>query len=206
MARYTGPAWKVSRRLGFSTLESGKEFSIGKNGKERRNYAPGQHGQRRGKVSEYGIQLKEKQRVRFTYGVNERQFKRFFEIAGKMKGNRGDNFMILLETRLDNLIYRLGFATTRRQARQLLNHQHFLVDGKKVDIPSYLVKPGQTISLRESSRNLTVIQEALQTIVSRADYLSFNDRELSGTLVRLPERHEFMSDIQDNLIVEFYNR
>lgn len=206
MARYTGPAWKISRRLGFSTLESGKEFSLGKNGKERRSYAPGQHGQRRSKVSEYGTQLKEKQRVRFTYGVTEKQTRKIFANAIKTKGNTGHNFMIFLETRLDNLIYRLGFASTRRQARQLLTHQHFLVDGKKVDIPSYVVKPGQSISLKETSKNLQVIQEALQTVVSRADYLSFDEKNLTGTLVRLPERHEFMSEIQDNLIVEFYNR
>jgi small subunit ribosomal protein S4 len=206
MARYTGPAWKISRRLGFSTLESGKEFAQGKNGKERRNYAPGQHGQRRTKLSEYGIQLKEKQKVRFTYGVNERQFRKFFDAAGKIKGNRGDNFMILLESRLDNLVYRLGFATTRRQARQLLTHQHFLVDGKKVDIPSFIVKPGQTISVKETSRNATVIQEALQSISSRKDYLVYDDDKMAGTLIRLPERSEFMNEIQENLIVEFYNR
>ena len=206
MARYTGPAWKISRRLGFSTLESGKEFSIGKNKKERRSYAPGQHGQRRRKLSEYGIQLQEKQRVRFTYGMNEKQFRKFFDIAGKMKGNRGDNFMILLESRLDNLIYRLGFASTRRQARQLLTHQHFLVDGKKVDIPSYIVKPGQVISIKESSRGLQIVKDALDSIVSRKEYLSFDEHKLEGTLVRLPERTEFMEDIKDNLIVEFYNR
>lgn len=206
MARYTGPVWKVSRRLGFSTLESGKEFALGKNGKARRQYAPGQHGQRRGKVSEYGIQLREKQKLRFIYGMNERQFKRFFEVAGKLKGNRGDNFLILLETRLDNLVYRLGFAATRRQARQLVTHAHFLVDGKKVDIPSYIVKPGQTISVKESSRGLEVIKAALEATVSRKDYLSFDENKMSGTLIRLPERSEFLTDIQENLIVEFYNR
>lgn len=206
MARYTGPSWKISRRLGFSTLESGKEFAQGANGKERRRYAPGQHGQRRSKVSEYGIQLKEKQKVRFTYGVNERQFRKFFDLAGKIKGNRGDNFMILLESRLDNLVYRLGFATTRRQARQLVNHQHFLVDGKKVDIPSYIVKPGQVIALKESSRGTSVIKDALDSIVTRKEYLSFDENKLAGTYVRYPERSEFMTEIQDNLIVEFYNR
>ena len=206
MARYTGPAWKVSRRLGFSTLESGKEFALGKNGKARRQYAPGQHGQRRGKISEYGVQLKEKQKLRFTNGVNERQFRRFFDLAGKVKGNRGDNFMILLETRLDNLVYRLGFAATRRQARQLVTHGHFLVDGKKLDIPSYIVKVGQTISLKETSKGLVAVKEAIESTVSRKDYLSFDENKMSGTLVRLPERSEFMTEIQENLIVEFYNR
>jgi len=138
--------------------------------------------------------------------MNEKQFKKFFDNAGKMKGNRGDNFMILLETRLDNLVYRLGFASTRRQARQLLTHQHFLVDGKKVDIPSYIVKPGQVISIKESSRGLAVVKDALNSIISRKEYLSFDENKMEGTLLRLPERGEFMSDIHDNLIVEFYNR
>jgi len=206
MARYTGPAWKISRRLGFSTLGTGKEFGRGKNGKERRRYAPGQHGQRRRKLSEYGTQLQEKQKVRFTYGMNEKQTLKFFDIAGKMKGNRGDNFMILLETRLDNLVYRLGLAATRRQARQLVSHGHILVDGKKVDIPSYVVDPGQTIAVKEKSRNLQIIQDALANIAGRKEYVTFDDNKLEGTLVRLPERTEFMTDIKDNLIVEFYNR
>jgi len=124
MARYTGPSWKISRRLKYSTLETGKELL-------KRPFAPGQHGQRRSKLSEYGIQLQEKQRVRFTYGLNERQFRKLFNLAGKMKGKHGDNFLILLESRLDNLVYRLGLATSRAQARQLVNHGHIVVDGKK---------------------------------------------------------------------------
>ncbi|HEY8445373.1 MAG TPA: 30S ribosomal protein S4 [Bacilli bacterium] len=206
MARYTGPVWKVSRRLGFSVLGTSKEFATGKNGKERRRYAPGQHGQRRRKLSEYGIQLQEKQKVRFTYGMNEKQFQKFFDFAGKMKGNRGDNFMILLETRLDNLVYRIGFASTRRQARQLVTHGHIIVDGRKVDIPSYIVKPGQKISVKESSRKLDVIQDALAGMVSRKEYISFDETKMEGILTRLPERGEFMTDINDTLIVEFYNR
>ncbi|HHU55963.1 MAG TPA: 30S ribosomal protein S4 [Acholeplasmataceae bacterium] len=206
MARYTGPVWKISRRLGFSILGTGKEFATGKNGKERRRYAPGQHGQRRRKISEYGTQLQEKQKVRFTYGMNEKQFKKFFDISGKMKGNRGDNFMILLETRLDNLVYRIGFASTRRQARQLVNHGHILVDGQKVDIPSYIVKPGQTISVKEKSRKLAIVQDALAGLVTRKEYISFDEQKMEGTLTRLPERNEFMTDINETLIVEFYNR
>jgi hypothetical protein len=130
MARFTGPAWKISRRLKFSTLENGKEFAIGKNGKERRSYAPGQHGQRRSKLTEYGLQLQEKQKVRNIYGMNERQFHNTFVKASNMKGKTGDNFLITLETRLDNLVYRLGLAATRRQARQLVTHGHITVDGK----------------------------------------------------------------------------
>lgn len=206
MARYTGPAWKVSRRLKFSTLESGKEFAVGKNGKERRNYAPGQHGQRRGKLTEYGLQLQEKQKVRNVYGMNEKQFHNTFLKASKMKGKAGDNFLIMLETRLDNLVYRLGLAATRRQARQLVNHGHITVDGKKVSIPSFFVKPGQVIGLKEQSRGLKVVLENVEATVARKEYVDFNKDKLEGTLVRLPERGEFLEDIQENLIVEFYNR
>lgn len=206
MARYTGPAWKVSRRLKFSTLENGKEFAVGKNGKERRNYAPGQHGQRRGKLTEYGLQLQEKQKVRNVYGMNEKQFHNTFLKASKMKGKAGDNFLIMLETRLDNLVYRLGLAATRRQARQLVNHGHITVDGKKVSIPSYFVKPGQVIGLKEQSRNLKLVLENVEATVARKEYVDFNKDKLEGTLVRLPEKSEFLEDIQENLIVEFYNR
>ena len=206
MARYTGPAWKVSRRLHFSTLENGKEFAIGKNGKERRDYAPGQHGQRRGKLTEYGMQNQEKQKVRFVYGMSEKQFHNTFLKAGKLPGKHGDNFLIMLETRLDNLVYRLGLATTRRQARQLVNHGHITVDGKKVSIPSYLVKPGQVIGVKETSRKLVIIKEALEAMVSRKEYVSFDENKMEGTLVRLPERNEFLEEIHENLIVEFYNR
>lgn len=206
MARYTGPAWKVSRRLKFSTLENGKEFAIGKNGKERRNYAPGQHGQRRGKLTEYGLQLQEKQKVRNVYGMNEKQFHNTFLKASNMKGKAGDNFLIMLETRLDNLVYRLGLATTRRQARQLVNHGHITVDGKKVSIPSYFVKPGQVIGLKEQSKGLKIVVESVEATVAYKEYVSFNKDKMEGTLVRLPERQEFLEDIQENLIVEFYNR
>ncbi|TXK92160.1 30S ribosomal protein S4, partial [Parageobacillus sp. SY1] len=156
MARYTGPTWKISRRLGISLSGTGKEL-------QKRPYPPGQHGpSQRRKLSEYGLQLQEKQKLRHMYGVNERQFRKTFEEAGKMPGKHGENFMILLESRLDNLVYRLGFARTRRQARQLVTHGHILVDGNRVNIPSYRVKPGQTISVREKSRNLQVIKEALE--------------------------------------------
>lgn len=206
MARYTGPAWKVSRRLKFSTLESGKEFGLGANGKQKRDYAPGQHGQRRAKLSEYGIQLQEKQKVRFTYGVSEKQFYNTFVKAGKLAGKHGDNFLIALECRLDNLVYRLGLAATRRQARQLVNHGHITVDGKKVDIPSYSCKPGQVIGLKESSRGLQIVKEALEAMVTRKEYVAFDENKLEGTFVRLPERNEFLTEIKENLIVEFYNR
>lgn len=206
MARYTGAAWKVSRRLKFSTLETGKEFAVGKNGKARRDYAPGQHGQRRGKISEYGTQLQEKQKVRFVYGLSEKQFHNTFLKAGKLAGKHGDNFLIMLECRLDNLVYRLGLAVTRRQARQLVNHGHITVDGKKVDIPSYSCKPGQVIAVAENSKNMSVIKDSVEMNPVTKEYVSFDKDKLQGTFVRLPERSEFLTDIRENLIVEFYNR
>lgn len=199
MSRYTGPTWKVSRRLGYSISETGKELT-------KRNYAPGQHGQKRGKLKEYGIQLQEKQRVRFTYGVSEKQFKKTFNEAAKMDGMTSNNFLVLLERRLDNLVYRLGLATTRKQARQLVAHGHITVDGKKVDIPSYRVNVGQVISVKESSKNLVVVKQAVEARQSRAEYLSFDADKLAGSLVRLPERDEFLTDVNAQLIVEFYNR
>ena len=199
MARYTGPSWKISRRLKFSILENGKEL-------QKRAYAPGQHGQRRVKLSEYGLQLQEKQKVRNVYGMNEKQFYNTFVKAGKLPGKHGVNFLIMLESRLDNLVYRLGLATTRRQARQLVNHGHIVVDGNKVDIPSYLCKPGQTIALKETSKGLAIVKEALENTVARVPYVSYDEQTGVGTFVRLPERSEFLPEIKENLIVEFYNR
>ncbi len=200
MARYTGPTWKISRRLGISLSGTGKEL-------QKRPYPPGQHGPgQRKKLSEYGMQLQEKQKLRHMYGVNERQFRKTFEEAGKMRGKHGENFMILLESRLDNLVYRLGFARTRRQARQLVNHGHILVDGSRVDIPSYRVKPGQTISVREKSRNLQIIKEALEVNNFVPDYLTLDADKLEGTYTRFPERSELPAEINEALIVEFYSR
>ncbi|MGM9988736.1 MAG: 30S ribosomal protein S4 [Bacillaceae bacterium] len=200
MARYTGPSWKLSRRLGISLSGTGKEL-------EKRPYVPGQHGPtQRKKLSEYGLQLQEKQKLRHTYGVNERQFRRTFDIAGKMSGKHGENFMILLEMRLDNLVYRMGLARTRRGARQLVNHGHILVDGKRVDIPSFRVKVGQTISVREKSMNLSTIKEAVEVNNFVPDYLTFNADKLEATFTRLPERSELAAEINEALIVEFYSR
>ena len=201
MSRYTGPSWKVSRRLGISLSGTGKELA-------RRPYAPGQHGQNnRRKLSEYGLQLREKQKLRMTYGLSERQFANLFVKAGKIReGKHGDNFMILLERRLDNVVYRLVLATTRRQARQLVNHGHITVDGKRVDIPSYEVKPGQVISLRERSKNLQVVKDALEAVVGRAPFVSFDENKMEGSLVRLPEREELDANIDEALVVEYYNK
>jgi small subunit ribosomal protein S4 len=200
MARYTGSSWKLSRRLGISLSGSGKEL-------EKRPYAPGQHGPgQRKKISEYGLQLQEKQKLRHMYGVNERQFRNLFDRAGKMAGVHGENFMILLDARLDNIVYRLGLARTRRQARQLVNHGHIVVDGGRVDIPSYKVKPGQTITSREKSRNLDIVKEAIEVNNFVPDYLTFDADKLEGTFTRLPERSELPAEINEALIVEFYSR
>lgn len=200
MARYTGPIWKKSRRFGISLTGTGKEL-------DKRPYAPGQHGpNQRRKQSEYGLQLQEKQKLRYMYGLNERQFRTLFDKAGKMKGVHGENFMILLESRLDNLVYRLGLARTRRQARQLVNHGHVTVDGHRVDIPSYLVQPGQVISLREKSKDLEIVKEALEVNNFVPEYLTFNEDNLEGTYNRLPERSELPAEINEALIVEYYSR
>ncbi len=200
MSRYTGPSWKLSRRLGISLSGTGKEI-------EKRPYAPGQHGPtQRKKLSEYALQLQEKQKLRHMYGVNERQFRTVFNKAGKMQGKHGENFMILLETRLDNLVYRMGFARTRRGARQLVNHGHILVDGKRLDIPSYSVKVGQTISLREKSQNLTAVNEALEVNKFVPEYITFDADNKVGTFNRMPERSELDGQINEAYIVEFYSR
>ena len=198
MARYTGSINRKSRRLGFSVLENGKDL--------KRAYGPGQHGNDRKKLSDYGTQLQEKQKVRFMYGVNEKQFKKIFEDAGKMKGVHGENFLRLLESRLDNLVYRLGFSTTRRGARQLVNHGHITVNGKKVNIPSYRCKVGDVIAVKEQSVNHPAIKAALEATHNRVEFVTFDENKLSGTYVRLPERSELNQEINESLIVEFYNR
>lgn len=200
MARYTGPSYKQSRRVNFSLSETGKELA-------RRPYGPGQHGKdRKGKLSNYAEQLKEKQKVRFMYGVNERQFKKTFKEAANMKGIHGENFLKLLESRLDNVVYRLGLASTRRGARQLVNHGHITVDGKKVDIPSYRVKVGSVIAVKENSKEHPAMKAALEKVTKRVEFVTFDDKKLEGKLVRLPERSELNADINESLIVEFYNR
>lgn len=198
--RYTGSDWKRSRRLGFSTLETGKELA-------KRPYGPGQHGNtRKKKLSEYGKQLVEKQKLRQMYGVNERQFRRLFMIALKSKEVTGFAFMKLLESRLDNLVYRMGFARTRKGARQLVNHGHIEVNGKKVDIPSYLCNVGDVIAVRENAKDMKVIRESLDSMGSKAQYVEVDNEKLSGKFVREPNRNELPSDIAEAQIVEYYNR
>ena len=199
MARYTGPVNRKSRRLGFSTLENGKDL--------KRPFAPGMHGQKRSKkLSNYGVQLQEKQKVRFMYGLNEKQFKSLFDQAGKMKGVHGENFLKLLESRLDNIVYRIGFATTRRGARQLVNHGHITVNGKRVDIPSYRCKVGDVISLMDNDKELVIVKSSLEALHNRVEFISYDESKMAATYVRLPERSELNADINESLIVEFYNR
>ena len=199
MSRYTGSAYKKSRRVSFSTLENGKDLA-------RRPYRPGAHGQDRIKPSNYSAQLTEKQKVRFTYGMNEKQFHTLFLKAGKMEGIHGENFLKLLESRLDNVVYRMGLATTRRAARQVVNHGHILVNGKKVDIPSYNVKPGDKISVKEASKDHKAILASLESVNSIPAYVTFDKKNMEGTYVRYPERNELSADINEAFIVEFYNR
>ena len=200
MSRYTGSTYRKSRRLGFSVLENGKELA-------RRPYAPGQHGNGRAKkLSDYGTQLQEKQKVRFMYGINEKQFRKTFEEAGKLKGVHGEDFLKLLESRLDNLVYRIGFATTRKGARQLVNHGHITVNGEKVNIPSYRCKPGDVISVKEQAKEHPVIKQSLEAIHNRVEFITYDESKMMGTYVRFPERNELNIDINESLIVEFYNR
>lgn len=201
MARIKGPVWKKSRRLSFSILETGEEL-------RRRDYAPGQHGKtaRRPKLSNYALQLREKQRIRFMYGVTEKQFFNTYKKAVKLPGVTGHNFLFMLESRLDNVIYRMNLSRTRRGARQLVNHGHILVDGKKVDIPSFQVQPGQTIEIKERSRNMESVKDALGASVSTVDYVTFDKDALKGSYTRLPERSELNQELNEALVVEFYNR
>ena len=202
MARYTGPMYKKSRRFGFSILENGKELA-------KRPYAPGQHGQdRKKKLSDYGIQLQEKQKVKFMYGLSEKQMEKTFKKAVKMKGVNGENLLKLLESRLDNLVYRAGFATTRKGARQLVNHGHITVNGIKVNIPSYLIKAGDVISVREIKKDNGTIKAALESNSARPvpTWLEKDSEKLSGKVVRLAAREDIDLPIEEHLIVELYSK
>ena len=199
MARYTGPNNKQARRVGFSILENGKDL--------KRPYGPGQHGKdKKRKPSNYSVQLNEKQKVRFMYGISEKQFARLVKESGKMKGVHGENLLVLLESRLDNLAYRIGYATTRRGARQLVNHGHITVNGKKVDIPSYRVKIGDVIALNEKSVNHKAVEAALTTSPRRVEFINYDESKKSATFVRYPERSELSAEINEPLIVEYYSR
>ncbi|NHN28485.1 30S ribosomal protein S4 [Paenibacillus agricola] len=199
MSRYTGPKFKLSRRLGISLSGSGKDL--------KRPFPPGQHGPgQRKKMSGYGIQLQEKQKLRHMYGMNEKQFRNLFDKANKQQGIAGENFMVLLECRLDNLVYRLGMAHSRAGARQLVAHGHVTVNGKKLDIPSYTVNLGDVIGLRERSRSIASIKEAIGNRNFLPAYLEYNEGALEGKFTRLPDRSELPQEIDEKQIVEFYSR
>jgi small subunit ribosomal protein S4 len=208
MARYRGPVEKLERRLGVDLGLKGERRLAGKSALQKRPYPPGQHGQRRTKISEYGLQLQEKQKAKFMYGVSEKQFRTLFKEANRKEGNTGAILIQLLEQRLDNVVYRMGFATTRRFARQLVNHRHILVDGKRVDIPSYRVKAGQKIEIREKSKNNPQIQRAIELTnqTGIVEWVDVDKDKLFGIFTRIPNREEINIPVEERLIVELYSK
>lgn len=208
MSRYTGPVEKLERRLGVDLAMKGERRLAGKSALAKRPYAPGQHGQKRGKISEYGSQLREKQKAKFMYGVSEKQFRRLFSEAARREGNTGAILVQLLEQRLDNVVYRMGFATTRRFARQLVTHGHILVDGKRVDIPSYNVRAGQKIEVIEKSKNNPQISRALD-LTAQTGIVAWVDVEKDkryGIFTRTPDREEIVIPVEERFIVELYSK
>ncbi len=209
MARYTDAVCKICRREGEKLFLKGTRCTSSKCAFEKRGYPPGQHGKRRRfKISDYGIQLREKQKIRQTYGLLERQFKGLFKEAEREKGVTGDNLVQLLERRLDNVVYRLGFAPSRKAARQLVRHRHFVVEDHIVDIPSYLVSPGEQIKVRSKSRKLEVIHNSIRQIKDSKPYswLDLDKANLTGTFQEVPERTEIPLNVQEQLVVELYSR
>lgn len=208
MARYIGPVCKLCRREGMKLFLKGDRCYTDKCAYDRRPYPPGQHGQARVKFSEYGLRLREKQKVRRMYGTLERQFRKYFAMADRMKGVTGENLLALLERRLDNVVYRLGFATTRSEARQLVLHGHLTVNGKRVNIPSYLVKIGERVSIREKSRTIPRLKESVEGAERRGQisWLELDKPNFTGTMKTLPVREEITLPVSEQLIVEFYSR
>lgn len=208
MARYIGPSCRLCRRERLKLFLKGERCYSEKCALERRDYPPGQHGQIRRKYSDYELQLREKQKVKRIYGVMERQFRRYFEEASRQKGITGENLLLLLERRLDNMVYRMGFASSRNEARQLIRHNHFEVNGKKVNIPSYLVSEGDVITLREKSRKIAKIHESLEVSTRRGipRWLQVDKDNFQGKVVALPTREELTMPINEQLIVELYSK
>ncbi len=208
MARYRGPVEKLERRLGVDLGLKGERRLAGKSALEKRPYPPGQHGQRRTKLSEYGEQLQEKQKAKFMYGVSEKQFRALFSEAKRQDGNTGAILIQLLEQRLDNVVYRMGFATTRRFARQLTNHGHILVDGKRVDIPSFRVKAGQKIEIREKSKANPQVVRAMELTnqTGMVEWVDVENEKLFGIFTRIPNRDEISIPVEERLIVELYSK
>lgn len=201
MARYTGPKSRIARRFKEPIFGADKVL-------DRKNYRPGQHGQskRRAKQSEYGIQLMEKQKAKYTYGILERQFRNLFEKAARKRGITGVVLLQLIESRLDNVVYRLGIGKTRSQARQLVSHRHILVNGELVNIPSYMLKPGDVVSVRERSKSLEIITDSLEGTVNRFSWLDFDRAAMSGKFMNYPERSDIPENINEQLIVELYSK
>ena len=205
MARYTDEQCRICRREGQKLFLKGTRCFTDKCSIARRNYAPGQHGQKRAKLSEYGTQLREKQKTKSYYGVGEKQFRGYFEMASNKKGVTGENLLQILESRLDNVVYRLGFGTSRAQARQLVNHGQFEVNGQKVDIPSYLVKAGDVITVRENKKDNVTIKANVENARPVPAWLELNNETLSGKVVRLASREDVDIAIEEHLIVEHYS-
>lgn len=201
MARYTGPKTKIARKFGEAIFGDDKSF-------EKRNYPPGQHGnnRRRGKKSEYAIQLQEKQKAKYTYGILERQFRNMFDRATRAEGITGEVLLQLCESRLDNVVFRMGVAPSRRAARQLVSHRHITVNGEVVNIPSYQVKPGDTVGVREKSKSLEVIENSLNNASQVYEWLSWNNGSKQGTFVNVPERVQIPENINEQFIVELYSK
>ena len=208
MARYRGPVEKIERRLEADPGLKRERRISSKSGLEKRPFAPGQHGQRRAKISEYGLQLREKQKAKFMYGVSEKQFRKYFKEAARREGNTGANLITLIEQRLDNVVFRMGFATTRANARQLTTHCHVLVDGKRVNIPSYLVKPGQKIEIKEKSKSNPQVQRALELTnqTGMVDWVNVDKDKVFGIFTRIPAREEVVIPVEERLIVELYSK
>ena len=201
MARYTGPTTKIARKFGEPIFGPDKSY-------EKKNYPPGQHGlaKKRKKTSEYGIQLKEKQKVKYTYGVLERQFRNLYEKASRMKGRKGENLILLLESRLDNLAYRMGIAPSRAAARQLVTHRHIVLNGKVCSIPSTIIKPGEIVAVRERSKSLEVVQNSISRGAARHSWIEWDPSSLTGKYLNMPIRTEVPETINEQLIVELYSK
>ncbi|MEW6671130.1 MAG: 30S ribosomal protein S4 [Thermodesulfobacteriota bacterium] len=209
MARYTGSVCRLCRRENLKLFLKGDRCYSDKCAFDRRSYPPGQHGQnRRGKYSNYGIQLREKQKIKRMYGLSEKQFHLFFERADRQKGITGTNLLVLLERRLDNVVYRLGFVNSRAQGRQFAKHNHFIVNGKKANIPSFLIKIGDVVEVKEKSKNLNVIAESLEAAVRRGvpQWLELEKENLKGVVKALPVREDLTMPIQEQLVVELYSK
>jgi small subunit ribosomal protein S4 len=208
LARYTKSVCRLCRREGLKLFLKGERCYTDKCAIERRNYPPGEHGQGRSKFSEFALQLREKQKVKRMYGLLELQFRRYFKMAERMRGITGENLLLLLERRMDNMVYRMGFATSRAEARQLVRHGHFVVDGRKVDIPSYLLDPGQVLAVRERSRSVSRIVEAQEQAERRGvpDWLEVQREEFSARVKALPTRADLTMPINEKLVVELYSK